>query len=264
MNTHTKTFCLALFFSINQNINAASTCLISSQNTIPEETTIFSQLLQSKLLFKPGTIKRQVHNYISPKDAQQLVNQRAAFLIDLRSSKDFQRFHIPNSINIPAPTLKTKNIFKNKHIIIFNEGHSYLALESLYFSLKKIGFKKISILEGGLNQWNKQIGNLIGDLRNLNQITPAQFFLERNYQHWQVINISQINQIFKKKYQIGKNYKTYKKYILITSELGTDYPKVQAKLQHLNNVFYLQGGVQAYRQFLQQQHNQSQKNQNAN
>lgn len=260
MNARILTLGLTLF--ISQNLIAAGNCsLVPPKNPIlkQKKTTLFSQILHNESLFKPGTQKRQINNYILPKAAKQLVAKKAAFLIDLRSPKDFQRLHIPGVLNIPAHSLKTKTFLKTKHLILFNEGHSYQALETLYLSLRKVGFNKLSILEGGLNLWHKEIGELVGDLRNLDKITPAQFFPERNYEHWRIVNISQqplSSEIF--------NQNLNEIYLLITSERGKDYPKVQAKLRHLSQVFYLQGGVQGYRQFLQQQHNQSLSTTNVN
>jgi len=193
-------------------------------------------------------------------------------LIDIRESQAFQRYHIPGSLNIPRHTLKTKTFLKSKHLILLNEGHS--TLETLCLTLQQAGFQKISRLQGGLNQWLKQIGPLPGSLiaqHNNNQITPAQFFKERNYQHWLVINIASPNQrlspavlnlsasndnfIKQLTQAVTKRTKTTgtAPYILIISARGEAYPKVQAQHTDLLNVFYLQGGIQSYQQFIQQQ-----------
>ena len=198
----------------------------------------------------------------------------------MRNSQAFQRYHIPGSLNVLPHALKTKTFLKSKHLILLNQGHSYHQLEELALSLKSAGFRQISILEGGLNQWIKQIGSLPGDLlaqRDIQEMTPAQFWPEHDYEHWLVVNLSptqstqqqlspsvinlsfsdqsktfieQLTSAITKRTQTGIS-----PYILITSGQGEGYPKVQASLRQHEwpPIFYLRGGIQAYQQFIGQQ-----------
>jgi len=263
-----------------QSVQTARYCGTSTSNqstrkTAVAKSTVFSQL-QKEPLFKPGLQKKQqtACSALSSQSANQLRADRSAFLIDIRDNQAFQRYHIPGSLNIPVHTLKTKTFLKSKHLILLNEGHS--TLETLCIALQQAGFRQISILQGGLNQWLKQIGPLPGNLiaqHNNNQITPAQFFKERDYPHWLVVNMASPNQrlspavlnlspsddnfVKQLTQAIAKRTETTgtAPYILIISTQGEAYPKVQAQLRNtdLFNVFYLQGGIQSYQHFIQQQ-----------
>ncbi|HEC85033.1 MAG: hypothetical protein DRR08_11505 [Candidatus Parabeggiatoa sp. nov. 2] len=249
-----------------------------AQKPVPMKPTVFSQL--GGQLFKRGTQKRQSACYISAKTAQQQLVDKSAFFIDLRDRQAFQRYRIPGSLNLAAHTLKTKAFLKSKPLILFNEGHSYQTLEKLCVNLREAGFSQVAILEGGLNQWRKQIGNLQGNLlavRYLDNMTAAQFWQERDYEHWLVVNISSFDDkqwptsgilslslsnqaenwfkrltaaVAKHRQSIGVS-----PYLLIVSVRGDSYPKVRAILRgtDLSNVFYLLGGVQAYQRFIREQ-----------
>jgi len=276
------TYNLRLFGSLILTLNLVAFLppITQAETTLPQ-CVAPSPLFTSKAnqpLFEPGTRKRQTTYNISPKTANKLLADKTALLIDVRDWQAFQRYRIPGSLNIPPHTLKTKTFLKSKHLILLNEGHSYHQLEKLVLTLKSAGFRQLSILEGGLNQWLKHKGPLLGDLlapSEIQKMIPAQFWPERNYQHWLVIYISpthqqqlspsvlnlspagdtkifieQLTQAIAKRTQAGIS-----PYLLIISAQGKDYPKVQASLRDYKwpNVFYLHGGLQAYQQFLDQQ-----------
>ncbi len=251
-----------------------------AQKPVPMKPTVFSRLQQGGQLFKRGTQQRQTACYISAQTAHQQLADKTAFFIDLRDRQAFQHYRIPGSLNMAAHTLKTKMFLKAKPLILFNEGHSYQVLEKLCVNLREAGFSQVAILEGGLNQWQKPVGNLQGNLlalRYLDNMTAAQFWQERDYEYWLVVNISSIDD----KQQLSSdvlnlwfsnNAEKWRKqliaavakhtqttsvypYILIVSARGDNYPKVKATLREtdLTNVFYLQGGIQAYQQFIQEQ-----------
>jgi len=246
-----------------------------AKKPLPVKQTLFTQL-QKEALFKRGARKRQTDCYISSESASEHFSSKTAFLIDLRDAQAFQAYRISGSLNIPAHTLKTKNFLKSRQLILVNEGYNDNRLEMLCLNLREAGFSKVSIMAGGLNQWQKHIAPLQGDLlaqRNLNQITPAQFFQVRDYEHWLVVNISPLddkqrvssdvlNLSISDKGPVFVNSliaaveERVSPYILIVSARGEDYLKVQARLDESdlkNPVFYLQGGRYAYQQFIEQQ-----------
>ncbi|TGO02079.1 hypothetical protein PN36_31055 [Candidatus Thiomargarita nelsonii] len=248
MNKQLITIALCLTF-LPLTTQAAPHCAIPT----PTKTIKNTQLLSNEPLFKTGTQKHPTT--ITPQNAIKLYTQKKALLIDIRHNKAFQQQNIPGSLNIPAHLLKTKNFLKTKHLILLNQGHSYRQLETLYLTLA--GFNQISILEGGLNQWFQH---------KANKITPAQFYKERHYQHWLIINISTTpnKQLASSVLNIPISDNTFtqkitqaisatkKTYILIISTKEKDYLKTQALLRNTNNIYYLQGGIQAYQNFLKQ------------
>ncbi len=82
-------------------------------------------------------------------------------LVDVRNSQEFKKFHIPGSMNIPLFALKTKGSLKSKPLVLINEGRSYKDLIAEGSTLSRAGFT-VSILEGGLWQWQQKKGPIEG------------------------------------------------------------------------------------------------------
>jgi rhodanese-related sulfurtransferase len=123
---------------------------------------------------------------------KQFNNKQDFILVDVRDAAQFEKFHIPDSINIPLFALKTKTFLKPKPIILIDAGHSYKQLKDESEILSKAGFI-ISILDGGLCQWKQMGGLLEGDVfaqNKLNTISPQLFFAGQSYENWIVIDVS--------------------------------------------------------------------------
>ena len=78
-------------------------------------------------------------------------------LVDVRSKKDFERLHIPSSINIPLFAVKTKTYLKSARLVLVNEGFRYAELANECRRLTERGLK-MSILDGGLPAWKHSGG----------------------------------------------------------------------------------------------------------
>lgn len=210
---------------------------------------------------------------------QKLKEKREIILIDVRNSKEYEQFRIPGSINIPLFAIKTKIFLKSKPLVLINEGHSYSQLEQEGRSLRDSGFT-VSILNGGLHHWKQKGAPLEGNVfaqRELNKISPQTFFTEKDYVNWIVINVAQSEEseahnlfphgihipysdepdqfISKLKDIIGKRTGDPFLSILICDDKGEHYEKIEKLTQKagINRVFYLKGGLEGYRTFLQQQ-----------
>ena len=123
---------------------------------------------------------------------QKLKEKQDLILIDVRNAKEFEKFRIPASLNIPLFAVKTKTFLKPKPLILMNEGHSYKQLMDECTLLSKAGFA-VSILNGGLYQWRRKGGPLEGDVfaqRELNEISPQTFLAGKSYENWMVVDVS--------------------------------------------------------------------------
>ena len=92
-------------------------------------------------------------NQINPNAAVQMMNQRQAILIDIRSADSYKAHHIPQTRHIPSAEIvdKTAKIDKDKPIILVcNTGRSAAAPAA---ALRKNGFTNVSVLEGGITAW---------------------------------------------------------------------------------------------------------------
>jgi rhodanese-related sulfurtransferase len=128
------------------------------------------------------TIKNQINSkwtrdsskYVSPFSLyKNLVKNSDYLLADLRSSNDFNNYHIESSINFPHTSLQTKSIFRNNDIVLIGNGRDYKRLEQTYENLKSLGFNSIKILDGGIYFWRSVIDHrslLDKEILDLNHI----------------------------------------------------------------------------------------------
>ncbi len=100
------------------------------------------------------------------------------FFIDVRGEENFQKIHIPGSINVPLHFIKTKTYLKEMHVILVNRGYGQGRLLKQAELLNKKGIKT-GVLAGGLAAWSQQRNNLAGsdpashDI--LHNVDPATF-----------------------------------------------------------------------------------------
>ena len=76
-------------------------------------------------------------------------------LIDLRTEKEFNDYHIPNAENITITGLETAAIGRNEKIVLYSEGGIHSA--QAWMLLRAKGYKGVYILFGGLEQWQGKI-----------------------------------------------------------------------------------------------------------
>ncbi|SRR6266536_2056511 len=92
---------------------------------------------------------------ITKKQIEELQNKQVTLkLVDIRSSREYEKLHVPDVINIPSEELKNKlGEFAKDDILvcICNHGkeRSQQAAELFYNS----GFEKTFYLEGGTAGW---------------------------------------------------------------------------------------------------------------
>ena len=60
---------------------------------------------------------------------QGLSSEQKIVLVDVRGRKEFNRFRIPGSINIPLHFIKTKTFLRTKSLVLVNEGYCYACKE---------------------------------------------------------------------------------------------------------------------------------------
>lgn len=201
-------------------------------------------------------------------------------LVDVRSARDYETFQIPGSINIPLYALKTKTFLKNTSVILVNNGFSYLSLHKECLKLKKLGFKDVRILMGGLNAWRAKKQPMNGDLfamGTVNRVSPDLLLKEQKNKGLLVVNISnealldeqaailetvhipyhEDDRLFPEKMQsVIDNTTPPPLSILIVDSTGENYEGLEKKLKghpYKGYLFFLSGGIRGYDKFLQDQ-----------
>jgi len=85
-----------------------------------------------------------------------IVNEQKDLLfVDVRTENEFNDFHLPNAVNIPAYTVlnnSTHNNFveKNKKTVLYSSGTT--KADMVWFFLAREGAENVFVLEGGLNK----------------------------------------------------------------------------------------------------------------
>lgn len=96
--------------------------------------------------------------FVSALEMPQLQRTGKSVTIDVSESKDFDKGHIPNSINVPLSQIKADNMPLLKHkdatvVIVCQTGSRSVAAAK---SLIALGFSDLHILRNGLSAWTKE------------------------------------------------------------------------------------------------------------
>jgi rhodanese-related sulfurtransferase len=267
MNVKHKKIILSLI-AVTAIILAGFSANISAAQTVPT-SKIPDELIARKIK------KHDPFLAISVEAVLYKIRQSRQFtLVDVRSREEFERLHIPGSVNIPLYAVKTKTYLKSAPVVLVNEGFRYTDLQNECRRLMERGFK-VSILDGGLPAWKRKGGKLVGDLFALDDmkaVSPHIFFREKNYENTLVLDISPTRSdassrlipfakhipvsddndasaaTFKKLITKNKPFQS----IIIFNETGEQYEKAEKMMNRIGiDTFHLKGGVAGYQKYLE-------------
>ena len=273
-----------LFTSTIQADTKATDCPVSNSNNTVLDTSVFQlenvfESASLKTAYRSKTINRDNNCYLDSMEVDRLVDQKQAVLVDIRDPKEFANYRISGSLNINPQHMKTKSFLRDKQVILVNEGHSYASLEGLCHDLREKGFKQVAVLDGGLNAWRREVGPLAGEIHGqkiLNRISPSQFYRERKYSHWKLVDLEELeaNQQTRTKesFEISNSSGTVESwkvtlvqaatteedpppYLLVVTADGSGFDSFLTALQgtDLLHVYFLEGGRRGYERFLRSQ-----------
>jgi rhodanese-related sulfurtransferase len=104
-----------------------------------------------------GLLVEKTTDHVFVEDlADWVIKGRADYrLIDVRSAKEFDEYHIPTAENIPVGSLFDGALTRNEKIILYSEGGIHAA--QAWFLLRAQGFATTYILKDGLAEWKDRI-----------------------------------------------------------------------------------------------------------
>jgi rhodanese-related sulfurtransferase len=76
-------------------------------------------------------------------------------LLDLRTEKEFNEYHIPNADLVPLAELNEYPLLRNEKIVLYSEGGIHSA--QAWMLLRAKGYKAAYMLFGGLEEWTDKI-----------------------------------------------------------------------------------------------------------
>ncbi|MGE5838522.1 MAG: rhodanese-like domain-containing protein [Deltaproteobacteria bacterium] len=236
---------------------------------------LLSSLFSTVAHADSGTLYVTAENVLS-----MMKSKQDALLIDVRDRDAFDKLRIPGSIHIALYSLKTKAFLRNKPLVLVSEGYSDAALELTCRSMRDAGFTRAFILDGGLRSWTQKKGPVEGDALSVHQVSrvqPKHFVAQKDLRAWLVVAVSEDDVLSSPPLIAGTVYLPLrgdpKKFVsalkaiisrrterlhlsvLICDESEGTYEGIERAVQQeeIEKVFYLKGGLTAYRALLQQQ-----------
>jgi rhodanese-related sulfurtransferase len=101
---------------------------------------------------------RRKHQVIAPQRLVELLNRERAYVIDLNENNQYLKHHIDGAINIPlgdfSPSHKSIKAEKTQAIVVYDAAG--LKAESVAEQLAAAGFTTLFVLDGGLDNWQRE------------------------------------------------------------------------------------------------------------
>ena len=214
---------------------------------------------------------------ITEKEASRRIQSGSVVIVDIRPSDEFHSYRVANSINLPY-SIKSKAYLKSRHLFLVGDKADLLEMGLLCRDLKKQGFKKVSFVKNGLENWR---GKFIGknaksvDSWAFGKIEPREFTSLKSKINWLILDVTgddlknressflyqNMDVVsFSEKSAAGlervkrftaENDGKYLHGILVVSKSGENYRKLSDYLTSngVNNAFFLEGGKTKYAEY---------------
>ncbi len=78
-------------------------------------------------------------------------------VVDIRSTSDFDAFHVPTAERIPLGELTKTPFRRDETIVLYSEGGTHAAQG--WFFLRALGYTRVYFLKGGLYEWLDEVVN---------------------------------------------------------------------------------------------------------
>lgn len=106
-----------------------------------------------------GLFRKRGCTTITGSQFQKMISNNNILILDVRSSGEYKKGHIPNAKNLPVDTLSSKlstlNSYKDSEIVVYcaSGGRSARACDIL----SKNGFNKVYNLSGGVSSYKGKL-----------------------------------------------------------------------------------------------------------
>lgn len=195
-------------------------------------------------------------------------------IVDVRSPFEFQKAHIPSSINLVLHTLWTKGFLRGSPLVLAGTGSLYTEVEQEIARLRQHGFDAY-VLSGGVAAWRRagyRLAGTSGGGTVPDIVEPSDFFVEKQFSHWTVIYAGDERTDWRRilPYAIRwsditgdfradeRSSSTHPVMYLVADSDGAGIDSLRADIEKRSLldgglVWFLKGGVEAYSQFLETQ-----------
>lgn len=116
--------------------------------------------------------------------ADKLINQDPSILlIDVRDKKSYDAFTLPNAFNIPLDSILNKQnenyLNQNQFELVFFSNDDVYA-DQAWQICKRLGYKNLHVLEGGINEWFATIINPKLPTEDMSEVAFEQYNFRRS------------------------------------------------------------------------------------
>jgi len=107
------------------------------------------------MLMLPGLNRARAGAGVNATQAVQMINQRQAVVVDVRSADDYAAGHITHAKSVPLAELEQKAaaLPKNRPLLVVCEQGRQAAQAA--GKLKALGHTEVVVLDGGLRAWTQ-------------------------------------------------------------------------------------------------------------
>jgi rhodanese-related sulfurtransferase len=205
--------------------------------------------------------------------------------IDVRSLAETKAIQLPGALRIAMTELRTKTFLKNASIVLVGSGRDDGDIATTCGELKRSGFPSVIALRGGVRAWIAGGRPILGEaaaLQGLDLIAPMEFQRQAARAPWIVVGVDLPSSVIlpgsptdyraiaahedagrvvseirseQAKWR-GQKAESRPTAIIVVTVDADHARRARDALRtaQVSDVFVLQGGVAAYRDFLNQQH----------
>lgn len=133
---------------------------------------------------QPDVLAADLNCAIAAPDALSLLGRPETVVVDTRTPSEFGGFQIEGSLNLTVSGLRHKSYLRDKTIVLVGNGKAERVLYEACAELKKIGFRQVRVLRGGLMAWLTYAQPIIGrppGEDTLAQLSPAELWAESQF-----------------------------------------------------------------------------------
>ncbi|MBS1196693.1 MAG: hypothetical protein H6R18_478 [Proteobacteria bacterium] len=105
--------------------------------------------------------------------------QQGAVVVDTRTSGEFSGFHANGALNLEVGALRAKSYLRDKKLLLAGNGKTERELYIACANLKKMGFKQVRLLRGGMPAWllhSQPVVGQPGSLAAQLRLTPSEMW----------------------------------------------------------------------------------------
>jgi rhodanese-related sulfurtransferase len=106
-------------------------------------------------------LNQNTHFFTTDEIANLLINEDPSLLlIDIRKEEDFLNYSLPGAMNLPI-----ENLLEEDNLAYFDQdfnpivlyGNATVIADQAWMLLRRLGYKNIFVMKGGLNEWVETI-----------------------------------------------------------------------------------------------------------